>query len=106
MSNVRGMPEPAEPGLKGRDDPTDDPTRTARPRAMDPKLFRNLATGIGTCAEKSAMTGAVRKLAVEATMPARQRAAVPAAEGYGRMANNLDFADSGYDDMPLTGQGF
>jgi hypothetical protein len=73
---------------------------------MDPKLFRNLATGIGTCAEKSAMAGAVRKLKVEAVMPANQRAAVPANEGFGRMSNGLDFADSGYDDMPLTGQGF
>lgn len=92
--------DPAEPGLKTGKAPST-PTHTSRARAMDPKLFRNLATGIGQAAEASAVTGAVRKEKVEAAMPARQRAAVPAAEGFGRLSSGVPFCeephlDSGY----------
>lgn len=84
--------DPAQPGLKTGKAPST-PTHTARANAMDPKLFRNLATGIGQAAEASAVTGAVRKERVEAAMPARQRAAVPAAEGFGKLSNPLPFCD-------------
>lgn len=92
--------DPAEPGLKKGKAPST-PTHTARATAMDPKLFRNLATGIGQAAEASAVTGAVRKQRVEAAMPARQRAAVPATEGYGKLSSGVpfceeEFLDSGY----------
>lgn len=90
----------AEPGLKTGKAPST-PTHTSRARAMDPKLFRNLATGIGQAAEASAVTGAVRKEKVEMAMPARQRAAVPAAEGFGKLSSSEpfcdeEFLDSGY----------
>lgn len=92
--------EPAEPGLKQGKAPST-PTHTARATAMDPKLFRDLATGIGQAAEASAVTGAVRKARVEMAMPARQRAAVPAAEGFGKLSSPRPFCedpllDSGY----------
>lgn len=86
--------DPAEPGAKGAQDPTRSPRFTARKDAMDPKLFRNLATGIGQSAEASAVTGAIRKAKVEEAMPAHQRAAVPAAEGYGRLSDPLPFCDT------------
>lgn len=91
---------PAEPGLKTGKAPST-PTHTAREFATDPKLFRNLATGIGQTAEASAVTGAVRKERVAAAMPAKQRAAVPAAEGYGKLSSGVpfceeEFLDSGY----------
>lgn len=95
--------DPARPGLKQGKDPTSTPEFTARPRAMDPKLFRNLATGIGQSAEASAVTGAVRKQKVEDAMPGRQRAAVPAAEGFGKISSpqpfcDEEFLDSGFED--------
>lgn len=57
--------------------------RTHRPTAVDPARFRNQATGIGQSCQASEMTGAMRKVRVEAAMPPKQRAAVPTNEGYG-----------------------
>ena len=71
--------------------PTD--TFEARPRAIDPRHFRDCATGIGQTCMASAATGAARKARVVAGMPARQRAAVPEAEGYAQLAEPTPFTD-------------
>lgn len=57
-------------------------SQTHAPYAAPPANFRDQATGIGHTLAASRATGAVRKAAVVASMPARQRAAVPACEGY------------------------
>ncbi len=56
--------------------------KTHPARAVPPARFRDQATGIGQQLSASAMTGAVRNAKVSASMPAKQRAAVPAAEGF------------------------
>ena len=55
-------------------------THPARP--APPATVRDQATGIGQAMSAARMTGAARTARVCAAMPAKQRAAVPAAEGY------------------------
>lgn len=75
---------------------------THRPRAIDPKAFRNQATGIGQSCGASAVTGAVRSYEVGEHMPARQRRAAPTAEGFDKSAPQEGmaeghFLESGYE---------
>lgn len=55
---------------------------THRPRAKDPKAFRDQATGCGVSTTASAASGAARNMEVGEHMPARARAAAPEAEGF------------------------
>jgi hypothetical protein len=80
----------------------DSGSKTHRPRAIDPANFRAQATGIGQSLGASRMTGAARALEVVEHMPPRQRAAVPAAEGYPTapfegMAEAVDMEDASSD---------
>lgn len=82
--------------------PTDNSTH--RPRAIDPKTFRDQATGIGQARCESAMTGAMRNARVSTGMTAQQAAAVPAAEGFvkplvpAQRAPAVEAEDSGFGD--------
>lgn len=59
-----------------------DSSTTHPARAVDPKLFRAQATGIGQTRAASAMTGGYRaQRVIDATRP-ECRAAIPEAEGY------------------------
>ncbi len=56
-------------------------TSTHKPRAIDPKQFRNLATGIGQTAYESEKTGARRAQRAADCTPPAQNAAIPVTEG-------------------------
>jgi hypothetical protein len=50
--------------------------RTHKARAIDPAKFRNLATGVGQCADESEATGARRAQRAADCAPALQRAVI------------------------------
>jgi len=55
-----------------------DNTSTHKARAIDPRSFRNLATGIGQCSRESEATGARRAQRAADCAPASQRAVMDA----------------------------
>jgi hypothetical protein len=60
---------------------------THKARAIDPKQFRNLATGVGQCASESELTGARRAQRAADCAPAAQRAVLdPSYPSPGEMA--------------------
>lgn len=71
-----------------------------RPRPTSPEQFRAVATGTGNCIDDSIVTGTARNLRAQANLPAKQRAAIPQAEGWQlggpSVTPSADFAESTY----------